>query len=92
MAIKQITTPNVGIGAIRGWCLKYVDDTTNAPARARTAEQAYQIEARNGNIRGGEPPVGVWVPLFFSLTRGQFAGLGHTTQSTNFWRGSHSTA
>ena len=83
MAIRQITTPNVGIGASRGWCLKYVDDTTNAPARARTAEQAYQIEARNGNIRGGEPPVGVWVPLFFSLTRGQFAGLGHVALAFN---------
>ena len=83
MAIRQKTVPNFGVSAIRGWCLKFVDDTVNAPARKPSAESAYQTELANGNIRGGEPPVGVWVPIFFSLTGGRYAGLGHIALAKN---------
>ena len=88
MAIRQKTTPNFKVGAIRGWCLKFVDDTVNAPARKPSAETAYQIELANGNIRGGEPPVGVWVPIFFSLTKGKYAELGHVALAKNNGNGS----
>lgn len=87
MAIRQKTVPNLGVPAKRGWCLKFVDDTTNAPVRQRTAELAYQVERANGNVRGGEPPVGVWTPIFFSLTRGEYAGYGHVALAFNHGNG-----
>lgn len=83
MALRQITRPNINIRSTRGWCLKYVDDCVNAPSRKPTAEAAYQTEKRNGNTRSGEPPVGVWVPIWFSLTRGPYAGLGHVAWAFN---------
>lgn len=87
MAFRQITTPNLGVPARRGWCLAFVDDAVKAPARQPTAQAALNVERKNGNVRAGDPPVGVWVPLFFSLTKGAYAGLGHVAWAFNHGNG-----
>lgn len=87
MAIRQKTSPNLSVQAVRGWCLKFVDDAVNAPNRQPTAQKSYDIESKNGNIRTGEPPVGLWVPIFFSLTKGAYAGLGHVAWAFNHGNG-----
>lgn len=81
MAIKQTTTPNINVPARSGYCLKYVDDTVNAPSRQPNATAAFNIENANGNIRVSQPPVNVWVPGFLGLTR---EPLGHV-----FWAYNH---
>lgn len=87
MGVRQLVTPNLNKPAIRGYCLKYVDDAVNAPLRQATAQGAYNLESANGNVRAGDPPVGVWVPIFFSLTKGAFAGLGHVAWAYNHGNG-----
>lgn len=89
MAVRQVTSPNLSVSAIRGYCLMYVDDAVNAPAANRqpTATAAYNVENANGNTRAGDPPVGVWVPIFFSLTKGAYAGLGHVAWAFNHGNG-----
>lgn len=87
MAFRQKVTPNLGVRAVRGWCLMFVDDAVNAPGRQPTAQKAFETESRNGNLRDGEPPVGLWAPIFFSLTRGPFAGLGHVAWAFNHGNG-----
>lgn len=87
MAFKQLRTPNLGVPAYRGWCLKYVDDAVNAPSRQPTAQAAFNIEQRNGNTRGGEPPVGHWVPIWFALDSGPYRGLGHVAWAYNHGNG-----
>lgn len=83
MAVRQLVTPNLDVPAIRGYCLKYVDDAVNAPLRQPTAAASYKIEHDNGNIRTGDLPVGVWVPVFFALNSGAYAGLGHVAWAFN---------
>lgn len=80
MATRQVTYPNLGVPATRGWCLKYVDDGVNAPSRTPTAKASWET---NPDKRGGEPPVGVWVPIFFSLSVGDLAALGHIAWAFN---------
>lgn len=87
MAIRQIATPNLNVPATAGWCLKYVDDAVKAPNRQPTAQAAWNVENKNGNTRTGEPPIGVWVPIFFSLAKGDFAGLGHVAWAYNHGNG-----
>jgi len=87
MPVRQKTTPNLGAPATRGWCLKFVDDAVSAPNRKPTAQAAFNTEKANGNIREGEPPVGVWVPIFFSLNKGAYAGLGHVAWAFNHGNG-----
>ncbi|MEW5808620.1 MAG: Ig-like domain-containing protein [Actinomycetota bacterium] len=84
---RQVTTPNFAVGATRGWCLRFVDDTVNAPARSGTAQLAYERQVSFGNITTGEPPVGVWVPLFFSIGSGPYAGQGHVAWAYNYGGG-----
>jgi len=84
MAIRQKKSPNLGIAAMRGWCLKFVDDAVSAPSRQPTATAAYNVESRNGNIRTSDLPVGVWVPIFFSLNAGPYKGLGHVAWAHNY--------
>lgn len=83
MPIRQVTSPNLGVHAIRGYCLEYVDDAVNAPARQSTATKAYTVENANGNIRATDPPVGLWVPIFFDISAGTYAGLGHVAWAFN---------
>lgn len=87
MAFLQKKSPNLNVVALRGWCLKFVDDAVGAPHRQPTAQKAFDVENRNGNIVGGEPPIGVWVPIFFSLTRGVYSGLGHVGWAFNHGNG-----
>jgi hypothetical protein len=77
MAFRQKYLPNIGIAAVRGWCLKYIDDAGSAPTRRATAQLASDAEKSAGRLRGDDLPVGVWVVLFYALTRGAYAGLGH---------------
>jgi hypothetical protein len=86
MAIRQTNSPNLGVTAMRGWCLKFVDDAVSAPNTNRqpSAQAAYNVENGNGNTRTSELPVGVWVPIFFSLDSGQYRGLGHAAWAYNF--------
>jgi len=78
--VRQIAYPNINVPAIRGYCLKYVDDGVNAPQRKPTAQSSWDS---NSDKRSGEPPVGVWVPIFFSLTKGPYSGLGHVAWAFN---------
>lgn len=84
MAFVQVRTPNVNIGAKRGWCLKYIGDGVGATTgRQPTAQKSYEVEKRNGNIRTSELPRGLWVPIYFTLNRGPYAGLGHVAWAKN---------
>lgn len=87
MAQRQVTSPNLAVQAIRGWCLKFVDDAVNANLRQPTAQKAWDVEKANGNARAAEPPVGLWVPIFFSLNKGPYAGLGHVAWAFNHGNG-----
>lgn len=87
MAIRQLVTPKIDVAAIRGYCLKYVDDGVNAPSRQPTATAAYNVERANGNTRAGDPPVGVWVPIFFSLPNYPQGNLGHVAWAYNHGNG-----
>ena len=82
MGMRNRVTPNINIPAQRGWCLKYVDDGVNAPARKPNAKASFEQEQRNGNIRG-DIAVGVWVPGYLSLG-GAFADVWHV-----FWAYKH---
>lgn len=84
MAVRQKISPNLNVVAIRGWCLKYIDDSVNAPSRKPTAQAAFNTEKANGNVRTNDLPVGVWVPIWFSLTKGVYAGLGHVAWAYNY--------
>ncbi len=84
MAVRQLVTPNLQVVAYRGWCLKYVDDGVSAPSRQPTAQASWNT---NPDKRQGDPPVGVWVPIFLSLTKGQYAGLGHVAWAYNHGNG-----
>lgn len=77
MAYRQKYTPNVGIAAIRGWCLKYVDDAGNAPKRTPNARAALDVEIKAKRIRTSTPPVNVWVVGFLDLRSGKWAGDDH---------------
>lgn len=81
MAIRQMFQPNINTPALRGWCLKYVDDAGNVPnslpPRTGLADTAYKQEVKAGRIQTGELPVGIWVPIFLSLTTGPYKGMGH---------------
>ena len=65
MAWRQKYSPNVKVGGIRGWCLKWVDDAGKAPKRTANAAIAGQNEKKR--LRTSNPPKGLWVPLFYSL-------------------------
>lgn len=80
---RQVTTPNFAVSAQRGWCLKFVDDTVNAPSRSATAQLSFNRESANGNITAGDPPIGVWAPIFFSIGSGANAGQGHVAWAFN---------
>ena len=73
----QLYSPNVSIGATRGWCLKYVDDAGSAPKRTPNARAALNTEIAAKRIRGDTPPVGVWVVGFLDLRTGQWAADDH---------------
>ncbi len=77
---RQATPVNIFIDAARGWCLKYVDDGVGATQRQARAIYSYRVELANGNIRTGDLPVGVRVPGFLNMTKGEYTEYGHV-----FW-------
>lgn len=83
MAIRAVKSPNVNISAIRGWCLKYVDDGVAAPKRVATAQISLNNERNAGRLTVAELPQGIWVPIFFSINAGAYKGLGHVAWALN---------
>ena len=84
MAYKQTYIPNINIGAVRGWCLGYVDDTLSAPQidRSYSAQIAYNRAVARGWLHGDYNfPTNVWVILFWSIDNGAQAGLGHVANA-----------
>lgn len=77
MAIRQIYTPNLNIGATSGWCLQYVDDAISSLTRSPNAQTAYLNELNAGRINTGPAPVGVWVIGFLGFSRGIYVDDGH---------------
>lgn len=75
--MAQVYNPNLNIPATRGWCLKYVDDATNAPARTPSARAAYLNELNAGRINTGELPWDEWVYGFLDFTVGAYTDYGH---------------
>lgn len=75
--MAQVYNPNLNIPAQRGWCLKYVDDATNAPSRTPRARAAYLNELNAGRINTGELPWDEWVYGFLDFTVGEYTGDGH---------------
>ena len=69
--------PRLSVAAIRGWCLKYVDDAGNALTRRPSAKAAYDAEKKAKRIRTYRPPKGVWVVGFLGFTTGPYTHLGH---------------
>lgn len=75
--MAQVYNPNLNIPAQRGWCLKYVDDATNAPSRTPSARAAYLNELNTGRINTGELPWDEWVYGFLDFTVGAYTDYGH---------------
>lgn len=77
MAVRQKTRPNLSAPGRRGWCLEYIDNSLNARYRQPTAQASWNLENRNGNTRTGQPPLQVWVPIYFSFGTGIYKEFGH---------------
>lgn len=74
----QVATPNVNVPAQSGWCLQYVDDGVNAPVRQPSAQASWEYAKKTGVAHANEePPNNVWVPVYYSIDSGFYAGLGH---------------
>lgn len=78
MTWKQKVTPNVNVPGYSGGCLAYVDDGVNPPKRQPTAQVSWQyaVDTKVAHL-GEEPPTGVWVPVYYSINNGPWAGYGH---------------
>ena len=83
----QKTSPNLNIGAKPGWCLQYADDAVNAPVRRESAGLEYLAQRAAGNIHEEEPPVGLWVPVFFDITSGIYDPYEHVGWAYNHGNG-----
>ncbi|MCH1723560.1 hypothetical protein MKK30_07905 [Lactococcus formosensis] len=61
-----------------GGCLAYVDDGVNPPKRQPTAQASWQyaVDTKVAH-QGEEPPTGIWVPVYYSINNGPWAGYGH---------------
>lgn len=78
MAWKQKVSPNVNVPGYSGGCLAYVDDGVNPPNRQPTAQMSWELAVRTGVAhKGEEPPLNVWVPVYYTIENGQWAGYGH---------------
>lgn len=75
--MNQEYKPEFGVGATRGWCLKYIDDAGNSPLRSPTAKGAFYAEQKANRIRLGDSPDGVWAVGFLDFTSGPFTKEGH---------------
>lgn len=78
MEYIQQVTPNVEVWGYSGGCLQYVDDGVNPPNRQATAQISWDYAVKTGVAHPNEqPPNGVWVPVYYSIDNGQWAGYGH---------------
>ncbi|WP_339011351.1 hypothetical protein VNN36_08210 [Lactococcus garvieae] len=78
MAWKQKVSPNVNVPGYSGGCLAYVDDGVNPPQRQATAQMSWQYAVDTKVAHAGEePPTGIWVPVYYSINNGPWAGYGH---------------
>ncbi|MCJ1995152.1 hypothetical protein GYN67_00405 [Lactococcus piscium] len=78
MTYKQLINPKINIGAIPGWCLKYVDDAVNATQRISNAQIAYDIAKVKGWVKSNTAfPKNIWFVLFWSINIGPNTGQGH---------------
>lgn len=66
MAWKQIKDADLTVGYEGGWCLKYVQDSFHTDHPYPTAMAAWNANYGGGN-HVGEPPLGITVPVYFSL-------------------------
>lgn len=76
----QVATPNVNVSGTSGWCLQYVDDAVKAPDphRAGSAQQSWNNAVANKTAHPNEePPNNVWVPVYYTIENGRYAGYGH---------------
>lgn len=77
-AYIQVVTPNVEVPGYSGGCLQYVDDGVNPPKRQPTAQTSWDYAVSTGVAHPNEePPNNVWVPVYYSIDNGQWAGYGH---------------
>lgn len=77
-AYVQVVTPNVEVAGYSGGCLQYVDDGVNPPNRQPTAQRSWEYAVSTGVAHPNEePPNNVWVPIYYSIDNGQWAGYGH---------------
>ena len=78
MTWKQTVSPNINVPGYSGGCLAYVDDGVNPPQRQPTAQASWELAVRTGVAHPGqEPPMNVWVPVYYSINNGPWAGYGH---------------
>ncbi|MFD2254775.1 hypothetical protein ACFSJM_10545 [Lactococcus formosensis subsp. bovis] len=78
MTWKQKVIPDVNVPGYSGGCLAYVDDGVNPPKRQPTAQVSWQYAVDTKVAHPGEePPTGVWVPVYYSINNGPWAGYGH---------------
>lgn len=80
MSVLQVKYPNINVPATRGYCLKYVDDGVSAPKRQPTATVSWNT---NPDKHTDALPIGVWLPIFFSIDGGPYKGLGHVAWAFN---------
>ena len=78
MEYVQQVTPNVEVEGYSGSCLQYVDDGVMPPNRQATAQISWDYAVKTGVAHSNEqPPNGVWVPVYYSIDNGRWAGYGH---------------
>lgn len=74
----QVVKPNINVPGYSGGCLQYVDDGVNPPNRQPTAQRSWEYAVSTGVAHHNEePPNNVWVPVYYSIDNGQWAGFGH---------------
>lgn len=78
MKWKQKIKPNVNVPGESGGCLAYVDDGINPPNRQPTAQTSWQL-AKDMKVAhpNEEPPLNVWVAVYYEILNGRWAGYGH---------------
>lgn len=78
MDYVQNVQPNIHVQGTSGMCLQYVDDSVSAPNRKWSAQASWDYAVSTGKAHpNAEPPKKVWVPVYYTIDNGQFAGLGH---------------
>ena len=89
MKWKQKIKPNVNVPGESGGCLAYVDDGINPPNRQPTAQTSWQL-AKNMKVAhpNEEPPLNVWVAVYYEILNGRWAGYGHVAW---FYSDGHTT-